>query len=66
MLNSSRDALNPALNLDTLKNRLWVIDHYRTIHGIEHAYWPHYTMRNVGRHLWKFKFNYGIKAFFIY
>jgi hypothetical protein len=66
MLNASRDTLNPVLNAETLKNRLWVIEHYRTLHGIEHAYWPHYLMRNAGSHLWKYKFNYGIKGFFIY
>ena len=26
MLNSSRDSLNPAVNLETLKNRLWVAE----------------------------------------
>lgn len=66
MLNSSRDSLNPAINLETLKNRLWVAEHYRLLHGVEHAYWPHYLMRNVGGHLKKYKFNYAIKAFFIY
>ena len=66
MLNSSRDSLNPAVNLETLKNRLWVAEHYRLLHGVEFAYWPHYAMKNVGTHLWKFKFNYAVKAFFIY
>jgi hypothetical protein len=47
MLNASRDTLNPVLNAETLKNRLWVIEHYRTLHGIEHAYWPHYLMREM-------------------
>jgi hypothetical protein len=66
MLNSSRDSLNPAVNLETLKNRLWVAEHYRLLNGVEFAYWPHYAMRNVGGHLWKYKFNYAVKAFFIY
>jgi len=65
-LNSSRDSLNPAVNLENLKNRLWVTEHYRLLHGIEHTYWPHYTMKNVGRRIWKYKFNYGLKAFFLY
>ena len=65
-LSSSRDTLNPAMNLETLKNRLWVAEHYRLLHGVEHAYWPHYTMRNVGGHLYKYKFNYAVKAFFAY
>lgn len=65
-MNSSRESLNPAVNLETLKNRLWVAEHYRLLHGVEHAYWPHYTMRNVGGHLFKYKFNYAVKAFFVY
>lgn len=52
--------------METLKNRLFVTEHYRLLHGVEHAYWPHYMMRNMGNHLWKFKLNYGVKAFFIY
>lgn len=66
MLNSSRDALNPSLNLETLKNRLWVTEHYRLLHGVEHAYWPHYFLKNTGGHLWKYKLNYIVKAFFVY
>lgn len=66
MLNSSKDSLNPVANLETLKNRLWVTEYYRLLHGVEHAYWPHYTMKNVGNHLFKYKFNYAVKAFFAY
>lgn len=66
MLNSSRDALNPSVNLETLRNRLWVTEYYRTLHGVEQAYWPHYVLRNVGGHLNKYKFNYLVKGFFIY
>jgi hypothetical protein len=65
-LNASRNSLNPAVNLEKLKNRLWVAEHYRLLHGVEHAYWPHYAMRNVGTHLNKYKFNYLVKAFFAY
>jgi hypothetical protein len=65
-INASRDSLNPAINLETLKNRLWVTEHYRLLHGVEHAYWPHYALRNVGLHLNKYKFNYLVKAFFVY
>jgi hypothetical protein len=65
-LSSSQNALNPAASLDIAKNRLWVAEHYRLLHGVEHAYWPHYTMRNVGCHLNKYKFNYIVKAFFAY
>jgi hypothetical protein len=66
LLNASRDTLNPAVNLETLKNRLWVTEHYRLLHGVEHAYWPHFVLKNVGNHLWKYKFNYGIKGYFVF
>ena len=65
-INASRDTLNPSANLETLKNRLWVTEYYRLLHGVEHAYWPHYTLRNVGADLNKYKFNYLVKAFFVY
>ena len=66
MLNASRDSLNPALNLETLKNRLWVTEYYRTLNGVEFAYWPHYALRNLGRHVNKYKFNYLLKGFVLY
>ena len=66
VLSASRDTLNPKLNLETLKSRLWVIDHYRYLHGVEHAHWPHFFMKNLGRHLNKYKFNYLVKTFFVY
>lgn len=66
MLNASRDTLNPALNLETLKNRLWVIEHYRLLHGVEHAYWPHFFIKNLGTKVWKYKFSYAVKALFLY
>ena len=66
LLNSSRNSLNPTMNLEVMKNRLWVTEHYRLLHGVEHAYWPHYFMRNAACHLNKFKFNYAVKAFFAY
>jgi hypothetical protein len=65
-LNASANALNPSASLEKLKNRLWVAEHYRLLHGVEHAYWPHYTLRNIGCHLNKYKFNYAIKLFFAY
>lgn len=65
-LGVSRDSLNPKLSLETLKNRLWVMEHYKYLHGVEHAHWPHFVMQRAGSHLWKYKFNYAVKAFFIY
>ena len=65
-LNSSRDTINPSINLENVKNRLWVTEHYRLVRGLEHAYWPHFVIRNVGLHLNKYKFNYAVKAFFAY
>ena len=65
-LSTSRDVLNPEINLETLKNRLWVTEHYRLLHGVEHAYWPHYFLRRAGNHLWKFKFAYAFKGILAY
>lgn len=65
-LSASRDSLNPALNLETLKNRLWVMEYYRTLNGVEYTYWPHYTLRNLGRHVNKYKLNYIVKGFVLY
>ena len=62
----NRDQLNPALNASTLKQRLAVIDHYKFRYGADYTYWVHTAMRNVNSHLWKYKFNYLLKAFFAY
>uniref|UniRef100_A0A7S3X9K5 Uncharacterized protein n=1 Tax=Strombidinopsis acuminata TaxID=141414 RepID=A0A7S3X9K5_9SPIT len=64
--NASADTLNPLLNRNTLVARLQAIDHYHLQHGLEHYHWPHYFMRNVAQRVWKYKFNYGLKAFCIY
>jgi hypothetical protein len=63
LLSTSRDALNPLLNTETLKNRLFVIQHYKYLHGVEFAHWPHFVLANIGRHLMKYKFNYAVKGF---
>ena len=65
-LSSSQSALNPTANLELMKNRLAVADYYRLLHGEQHAYWVHYSMRNIGRHLNKYKFNYALKGFLLY
>ena len=64
--NASVDTLNPLLNRNTLVARLQAIEFYHLRHGIEHYHWPHYFMRNVAQHMYKYKFNYGLKAFCIY
>ena len=66
ILSTSRDTLNPLLNTETLKNRLAVIEHYKYLHGVEHAHWPHFAMSRLGRHLMKYKFNYAVKSFALY
>ena len=65
-LSASRDTLNPLLNTTILKNRLADIEHYKYLHGEKYARWPAYFMANVGRHLWKYKFNYAVKGFAAY
>ncbi len=58
--------MNPQQSLETLKNRLWVTEYYRNLHGEEFAHWPHYFLRNSFKHINKYKFNYAVKAFFLY
>ena len=31
-----------------------------------YQFWPHYFMKNAARHLYKYKFNYGVKGFAAY
>ena len=58
--------MNPVANLEALKQRLWVAEHYKYLHGAEIAHWPHFFLKNVGTHLNKYKYNYAVKAFFFY
>ena len=62
IFSSTRDALNPQVNTEKLRNRLAVIDHYRYRYGAQHTFWVHTAMRKHGSHIWKYKFNYGVKA----
>ena len=66
MFNVSRDTLNPALNLENLKARLAAVEYYRNRHGHRYMYWPHYVIGNMGRNLYKYKFNYAVKGFLVY
>ena len=66
IFNSARDALNPAVNADTLRNRLWTIDHYKFRYGAEHTFYWHTVLRRMGTHMNKYKFNYAVKAFLAY
>jgi hypothetical protein len=66
IFNSSRDALNPFVNAETLKNRLWVIDHYRFRYGAAHTYWVHTALSRSFANVNRYKFNYLLKAFLAY
>ena len=66
IFNSAKDALNPAVNTETLRNRLWVIDHYRFRYGAAHTYWLHTLLSKGGAKLYKYKFNYALKAVLAY
>lgn len=66
IFNSSRDALNPFVNAETLRNRLWVIDHYRFRYGAAHTYWLHSFLSRSLNKVNKYKFNYLLKAFLAY
>lgn len=63
MFSVSRDTLNPLLNTQKLKDRLETIEHYRYKHGKMYARWPHYVLDKMGRHLYRYKFNYAVKGF---
>ena len=65
-MSQSKTFLNPNASLDILKERLAVTEHYRLRHGVEFAYWPHYFLRNVGAHLYRYKFNYLAKGLVFY
>jgi len=66
-LSISRDSLNPLLNAQILKERLALIEHYKAANG-GHMFhhWPYYFMKNMGTHMNRYKFNYGLKAFAAY
>jgi hypothetical protein len=66
IFNSSRDALNPFVNAETLRNRLWVIDHYRFRYGASHTYWVHTALSRAFKRVNTYKFNYLLKAFLAY
>lgn len=66
IFSASRDTMNPYLNTQRLKNRLEAIEHYRHKHGQLYARWPHFAMQRLGNHLFRYKVNYGIKAFAAY
>ena len=54
--------MNPQVNTEKLRHRLWLIDHYKYRYGAQHTYWVNAAMRKYGSQLWKYKFNYGLKA----
>jgi hypothetical protein len=64
ILNVSRDRLNPELNLSLLQRRLHTIEAYKLQRGVEFMHWPHFAMNRLGRHLFRYKFNYALKGFF--
>jgi hypothetical protein len=63
IFDAHRDALNPAVNTQALKKRLWLIDHYKYRYGADHTYWVHALLRRTASHASKYKFNYALKAF---
>lgn len=49
-----------------LKNRLWVIDHYRYRYGADHTYWVHSALRRLAANMNRYKFNYAVKGILAY
>ena len=66
IFNVTRDALNPRVNAEVLRNRLWVIDHYKFRYGAQHTYWVHYALKNAAKNAWTYKFNYLAKGLLAY
>jgi hypothetical protein len=54
------------VNAETLRNRLWVIDHYRFRYGASHTYWVHTALSRALKRVNTYKFNYLLKAFLAY
>ena len=58
--------MNPNINATTLKNRLWVIDHYRYRYGADHTFWVNSVLRRMAANANRYKFNYAVKGFLLY
>ena len=54
------------VNTETLRNRLWVIDHYKYRYGANHTFWVHTALGKTFGHLNRYKFNYALKGFLFY
>ena len=58
--------MNPRINTEVLRNRLWTIDHYKFRYGAQHTYWLHFALRKASKHMWTYKFNYLAKGALAY
>ena len=65
-LNPARDALNPKINLDLLKQRLAQLERIEAQIPERYRYWPHYAIQRWGNYLNRYKYNHLIKAFLAY
>ena len=54
------------MNAQVLKNRLWVIEHYRYRYGADHTYWVHAGLRRLAANVNRYKFNYALKGLIAY
>ena len=66
MFSVTRDALNPRMNTEVLRQRLHVIDHYKFRYGAQHTYWVHFALKKYGQRVWTYKFNYLFKGALAY
>ena len=64
-MNVSPNTNNPTINLNNLKARLAATEYYQKLHGVQHNYWPHFALGNLFKNLYRYKYNYAIKAFFV-
>ena len=65
-LSPARDALNPKMNLELLKQRLAQMERIEAQIPAKYRFWPRHLMDKYGAHLNKYKFNYLVKAFLAY
>ena len=66
IFNQTKDTLNPNLNSAFIRERLMVIEHYKFRYGEAHTYWVHQLLGKTSRNIFKYKYNYLLKAFLAY
>ena len=61
-----RETLNPAINLNRLRERIAATEAINARYTTAQRDWLRLSLEKVGGHLWKYKFNYAIKFVFLF